>query len=148
VTWTYDPAISTSKDEVRFLCADNDPGDPLVQDEEIAFVLTDQPDRYRAAATVARQIAMQFARQCTMEIAQEVRINLSDRAKNYMAMAKELEAAAEVGVGGIGIVGAYAGGISYGDKLAAASNRDRVVPSFTRHLMQTRAERGWTENGL
>jgi hypothetical protein len=146
MTWTYDPTISTSKDEIRFLTADTDPVDPLVQDEEIAFVLTGHSDTYRAAATVARQIAMQFARQCTMEIAQEVRVNLSDRAKNYMAMAKELEAVAEVGVGGVGIVGAYAGGISTGDKIAAASNRDRVVPAFTRHLMQTRAERSWTED--
>jgi hypothetical protein len=144
MTWTYSIAIMTPKDEVRFYVADTDPVDPLVQDEEIAFVLSFEPDTRLAAAAVARQIAMQFAKQVTMEIAQEVRINLSDRAKNYMAMAKELDEAAHVGTGGGGLVGAYSGGISVADKATTAANADRVIPSFTKHLMQTRAERAGT----
>ena len=146
MTWTYDAAIPTPKDEIRFLTADIDPGDPLVQDEELAFVLTVHPERYRAAAVVARQIAMQFARQCTLEIAQEVRLSLSDRAKNYMAMAKELEAAADVSAGGVGLVGAFVGGISLAQKRAAEGAGDRVRPAFTRELHATTSPRTWTES--
>lgn len=66
--WTYsgDPNLN-ARDEVRFLVGDTNAADPLVQDEEIAFVLAvhaDPPGKvnYQAAAVVAEGIAAKFAR--------------------------------------------------------------------------------------
>ena len=123
---------ATAKDEVTFLTADVEATDPLVQDEEIAFVLTREPNTYRAAAFIARQIARQFARQATIDIATEVRINLSDRAKQYFEMAKDMEHQANIGAGGGGGLGVFVGGISVAQKQAVESNEDRVRPAFSR----------------
>lgn len=128
MTWTYDMTLATPKDQVRWLVADTDAKDPLQQDEEIAFVLLQQPNTYRAGATIARQIARQFARQCDLDIAREVRINLSDLSKNYFTLAKDLQDEANKGAGGGG-VGVFAGGIG-----VTAS-----APAFCRGLMGTQA---------
>lgn len=143
MTWTYDVALATPKDQVHWLVGDTDPAEPLAQDEEITWVLTQQPNVYRAAAQVARQIARYFARQCDLDIAREVRISLSDRSKNYFALADDLEEQVSTGAG-FGGVGAFAGGISVAQKQAAESDADRVAPAFTRRLMETRVERTWT----
>jgi hypothetical protein len=143
--FTYNPASEAPLDEVRWLIADTDPTDPLQQDEEIARVLTRQPNTYRAAAFIARQIARQFARQCDLDIAREVRISLSDRSKQYYQMARDMEDEANKGAGGSG-VGVFVGGISVAQKQAVESNEDRVQPAFTRELHATTTERTWTDD--
>lgn len=66
--WTYDADISDDrKDEVRFLVGDTDESVPLVQDEEIEYVLTQFPPAdgkpaWLAAAHVCDAIAAKFAR--------------------------------------------------------------------------------------
>jgi hypothetical protein len=146
MSFTYDPASEAPLHEIRWLCGDTDPTDPLQQDEEITRVLTRQPNTYRAASTVARQIARQFARQCDLDIAKEVRISLSDRSKQYYQMAKDLEDEANKAVGGGGGVGVFVGGISVRQKQAVESNDDRVRPAFTRELHETTTERTWTDD--
>ena len=145
MSFTYDPASTDPLDEVRWLIADTDPGDPLQQDEEITRVLTRQPNVYRAAACIARQIARQFARQCDLDIAKEVRVSLSDRSKQYWQMARDMEDEANKGAGGSGI-GVFVGGVSVRQKQAAESDDDRVRPAFTRELHATTTERTWTED--
>lgn len=145
MSFTYDPASAAPLDEIRWLLADVDAGDPLQQDEEITRVLMRQPNTYRAAAFIARQIARQFARQCDLDIAREVRISLSDRAKQYAAMARDMEDEANKGAGGSGGVGACAGGISVAQKRAAEQDADRVRPAFSRALHATTTDRTWTE---
>ena len=73
--------------------------------KRLRFVLTRETNTYRAAAFIARQIARQFARQATIDIATEVRISLSDRAKQYFEMARDMEHQANVGAGGGGGLG-------------------------------------------
>lgn len=141
MSFSYDPSAETPLSDVRWLIADTDPVDPLQHDEEILRVLTRQPNTYRAAAFIARQIARQFARQATIDIATEVRINLSDRAKQYFDMAKDMEHQANVGAGGGGGVGVFVGGISVTQTEAAERDGDRLVPAFTRHLHDTTPER-------
>jgi hypothetical protein len=143
MTWNYDPTMATPKDQVRWLVADTDAQDPLEQDEEILFVLAGQPNVTRAAATVARQIARQFARQCDLDIAREVRVNLSDRSKNYFQLAKDLTDEANKGAAGGG-VGVFAGGIAVSQKQAAEQDADRVTPAFSRRSQGTRAVPTWT----
>jgi len=52
MSWTYVLPITAPKDEVRFHSGDTDPSRPLVQDEEIAYVLSKQPNVVLAAAIV------------------------------------------------------------------------------------------------
>ena len=64
MTWTYsgNPAAN-ERDAVRFLVADTDSTDPLITDEEIAYLLTLYTEAPHAAVGAARAIAAKFSRQ-------------------------------------------------------------------------------------
>lgn len=64
MTWTYsgNPANS-SRDAVRFLVADTDSNDPLITDEEIAYLLDLYTEAPSAAVGAARAIAAKFSRE-------------------------------------------------------------------------------------
>jgi hypothetical protein len=53
---TYDPALSTDKDWVRFLVGDRDVSDPRLQDEELYALLREEANKYLAAAAAAELI--------------------------------------------------------------------------------------------
>lgn len=64
MTWTYSGDPSTSdRDAVRFLVADTDSTDPLINDEEIAYLLAVYTEPPHAATAAARAIAAKFSRQ-------------------------------------------------------------------------------------
>lgn len=72
--WTYDGDPDGNRtDEVRFMVGDTDPADPLVQDEEIDYVLTlhvpavGKP-AWLAAAWTCDAIAGKFARRMQQSI--------------------------------------------------------------------------------
>ena len=64
MTWTYsgNPAAS-NRDAVRFLVADTDSTDPLITDEEIAYLLVLYTEAPSAAVGAARAIAAKFSRE-------------------------------------------------------------------------------------
>lgn len=64
MTWTYsgDPSNS-SKDAVRFMIGDTDSTDPLLQDEEITYLVTIHAAVGMAAVGAARAIAARFSRE-------------------------------------------------------------------------------------
>ena len=64
MTWTYsgDPS-SNDRDAVRFLVADTDVTDPLIEDEEITYLLTLYLVPPFAAVAAARAIAAKFSRE-------------------------------------------------------------------------------------
>lgn len=64
MTWTYsgDPAAN-QRDAVRFLVADTDSTDPLITDEEIAYLLDIYTEAPHAAVGAARAIAAKFSRE-------------------------------------------------------------------------------------
>lgn len=127
MAWTYDPSkLSTSqRDQVRFLAQDTVSTDPLVQDEEIAFVLTLYGDSRAAAASICEQIAAKFSRQADRSV-QSLRVSLSEKSKMYAARAKELRSQV------VASVKPFAGGMSQAEKLADQADSDRVQPSFQR----------------
>lgn len=97
MTWTYsgDPDVDR-KDEVRWMVGDTTDTDPLVQDEEINFVLAQYPPAngkpaWLAAARTADSIAAKFARKANRSIG-----NLSIQAKqqrdHYRELASDLRA--------------------------------------------------------
>lgn len=64
MTWTYsgNPS-STDRDAVRFLVADTVSTDPLITDEEIAYLLDLYTEPPHAAVGAARAIAAKFSRE-------------------------------------------------------------------------------------
>jgi len=126
--WSYSSPLADTKDQVRFLVQDTDSTAPLIQDEEIVWQLMEFPNVRRAAAEVASQIALKFAR--TPDIKDgDTTVSYSQRATQYAALARTLKREATL----LAAV-PYAGGISIADKQTGEADTDRVRPAFSREL--------------
>lgn len=122
-TYSGDPA-SSPKDAVRFYVQDTDVANAMLQDAEINFVLLTYTNVILAAAQCCRVLAAKFAQKVTKRVL-DLSINFSDKAKQYLALAEELEIQGSLG----GLV-PYSGGTSYADKEAVCGNTDRPKPPF------------------
>lgn len=123
-SYSGDPSTS-NKDEVRFLIQDTDAQDPLLQDEEINFLLNQNNDQTKIAAIKAAEvISSQFSRLADTTIG-DFSIKHSQRAQTFMQLAEQLRDQA-----GKTRVKPFAGGISKSDKTAVEGDTDRVKPSF------------------
>src|SRR4051812_24844476 len=122
MTWSYDPSTLTSNrtNQVRFLVGDTEVTDPLVQNEEIVFALTQRGSIYGAASIVCRTIAAKFSRLADT-VDRDLRDALSSKAKAYAMRANEYEVQAKARSGGM----PYAGGISIADKVQQDLDLDR-----------------------
>ena len=131
MTWTYDPStLSTNKTaQVRFMVGDTIPTAPQMQDEEIAFALTQRGSSYGAAADICRALAAKLSREADT-VDKDLRTMLSNRATAYARRARDLEIQAKARGGAI----PYAGGISIIDKITQELDPDRVPPSFNREM--------------
>lgn len=125
-SYSGDPSNS-DKDKVRFLLGDTNKDAPLLQDGEIAFLITSQNTVIEAAVAGAQAIAAQFAR-LTDESVGDISKSYSQRVEHYRQLASDLRRRANVAVA------PYAGGISKDDKTNAEADTDRVQPRFTRDL--------------
>jgi hypothetical protein len=65
VTFSYADPSSSRQDALRFLVGDTDPGQPLLQDEEFAYLVSLWGDKsdYRVASYCAEAIAAKLARE-------------------------------------------------------------------------------------
>ena len=127
MTWSYDPALATDKDKVRFKTADTDPSAPFLSDEEIAFLLTEAGSLPRAVLAAAEEILSRFARQVDKTIG-PAQLAASQRHRQYMATVARLRRELRK------MAVPYAGGISVGDKESRAADTDRVEPAFSRTM--------------
>lgn len=127
MTWSYSASdlATSAKDQVRLLIGDTYTGDQQMQDEEIAFYLTQRSSAYGAAAECCRTLQARFSRSVDIS-AGDTKTMYSQMAKAYGIKAAEFEAKAASTGAGI----PYAGGISVTDKLAQQSDGDRVPPQF------------------
>lgn len=128
MTWTYDTGklATSSLYQVRYLVGDTLSADTQVQDEEIAFALTQKASIYGAAAIVCRSLAAQLSRQADT-VDRDLRTTLSAKATAYAKRAAQMETMAVTRSGAT----PYAGGISISDKVQQELNTDRVPPQFT-----------------
>lgn len=124
MTWTYDgnPA-AVPRDAVRFLCGDTDTTDQLVTDEEIAWLLTENPNVYSAAAEACRAIAAKFSRYADKTVG-EISESWSQKSEAYDARADDLDAKAAV------LARPSFGGLSISEKESLDQDTDAVQPSF------------------
>jgi len=137
MTWTYSLALTADKDKIRSLVEDTDAAQPLVQDEEINFLLNESGGSiYRAAALVCRKIAAGLIRRASL-INKETGLkdDMKEKADTYIALAGVYE---ERGTrSGLTV---FAGGISESDRAARASDPDTSQPAFRRDLHQSPAD--------
>jgi hypothetical protein len=123
MTWSYDPEMGTTKDEVRFLIGDTDPEDPLLQNEEIAYLLTVEGSPALAAARACDVLGTRFAKLVDKAVG-DLRLSLSQRSENFRAQATHLRSGGASSVVPVPI----ATGIGIADKQAAELEEDRVAP--------------------
>ncbi len=94
MAWTYDPALPTDKDKVRFHIGDTDETDQLLQNEEIEYLLNETTNVLLAASRAAKAIAAKFARQADKAVG-DLRVSLSQKSQAYFTLAADLEKRAE-----------------------------------------------------
>lgn len=129
MTATYTDPSNSNSDAVRWLVGDTDVSDAALQDEEIAFALTQAgSDIYLAASISARALAGKYASLVDTDF-ESVSSNYSSLRDNYNTLASNLERQSKkYGTRGLGTPAA--GGISYSDIRANDLNDDRVQPKF------------------
>lgn len=129
MTATYTDPSNSNSDAVRWLVGDTDVTDAALQNEEIAFSLTQAGnDVYLAAAICARALAGKYANLVDTDF-ESVSSNYSNLRDNYYALATNLEKQSKkYGTRGLGLP--VAGGLTYSDIRANDLNDDRVQPKF------------------
>jgi hypothetical protein len=140
MSWNYSfNPESSAKDEVRFLVGDTNSKQPLLQDEEITYLLN-KYNNYPLNASV---------RACEMIIAKFSRMadeTVGSVSKSFSQMATAYFKTMEMLRTRIGLEGArpYAGGISKSDKQINRQNEDLVEPDFKKHQFENEQLAPWT----
>lgn len=133
MTWTYsgDPSMS-KKDEVRFSTGDTNPKSPMLQDEEIGFLLA-QSNNDPAAASVraCESIIAALGRLCDQTVGSVSKAYSQMRA-GYLDTLSILRTRAASTTYASPIVG----GISRMQVRMANRNPDRIRPQFTTRMMR------------
>jgi hypothetical protein len=145
MSWTYsgNPGYS-AKDQVRFLIGDTIQSDPILQDGEVDWLLSQYNNvPINAAIRACEAIISKFSRLADESVGQ-VKISFSQRCEGYRKTQVMLR-------NRLATEGAipYAGGISISDKQAQVQNTDRVKPDFKKHMMENQQIAPWvTANEL
>jgi hypothetical protein len=136
MAWSYDPtdldtATSSGRlNTVRLLVGDTETVDQQVQNEEITFGLSENGDNvYYAGAWVARAIASKYSRKVNTSLDGALKADYSDLAKQYKALADDLEYQGKTSGAAIGVL---AGGITKSGIEAVRANTNRLEGSFRR----------------
>lgn len=92
MSWTYDiTQLATSKlYQVRFIIGDTIVADPLLQDEEINFILTQKESTIATSIECCDRIVSVNARNADYDLG-PFSIKASQRVKNYTELAKKLQ---------------------------------------------------------
>jgi len=129
-TYSGDPSAS-ARDAVRFLLNDTvSPGE--LADAEINWLVSQNPNVYRAAATGARRLAAQANEGVASKTVGSFTLTYSERATKWLDLAAALENQAKKGVGST--IAPYSGGISKTDKELTADDEDFDKPWFYRDM--------------
>lgn len=128
MTWSYVSPADSEKDAVRFLVGDTDASDPLVTDEEIAYLVAEFPQSsYHAAAEVADSIAAKFSREVAHSgdglsyAAEQLQQNYATLAERLRKQARRRHRSG---------FGPYVGGISQSERELADADTDKIPSAF------------------
>ena len=126
MTWTYNLDFTTQRDQVRLLVGDTDTDDQQLQDEEIAFLVSQGGSTLSVAANACEVIAAKYAREVNKSVG-----TLSISAQERMAHYKELANTLRVRPAYTSI-SVFAGGVNESDKITNQTDSDLTKPFFTR----------------
>ena len=136
MAWSYDPTdldnttASGRLNIVRLLVGDTDTVDQQVQNEEITFGLSENGNNiYLSASWIARAISSKYSRQVTTSLDGALSADYSDLAKQYQALADQLEYQGKTNGASVGIL---AGGITKTQIEGVRANTNRIEGSFRR----------------
>ncbi|MBU2701176.1 hypothetical protein Ga0466249_002290 [Sporomusaceae bacterium BoRhaA] len=133
--WTYSGDPSTSlKDAVRFSIGDTDSSDPLLQDEEINYLLTKKSSVNGAAYAACQNIIAKYARLVDQTVG-DVQTKYGQLIDHYNALSDSLYF--DAGIAAI----PYAGGTTVSDRRSLQSDTSLVQPAFRKGIMDN--EGGW-----
>lgn len=141
--WSYsgNPGAS-ALDQTRYLIGDTDSTDPLINDAEIRWVLSQYQDTpMTAAIRCCETIIAKFSRMADESVGQ-VKINYRQKAQNMRDLQTTLRnrLAMEDAV-------PFAGGIYKSQVQAARQNSNLIRPDFTKHMMENDQIAPWvTQN--
>ena len=100
---TYNPALPTDKDWVRFLVGDRDVASAVLSDEEINALLNEEANKYLAAAR-AGEIILTSGQGLVMKKVEDLSLTFEDSAdgtyRNYIKSLRERGAALTRKTGG------------------------------------------------
>lgn len=134
MTFIYNTAgLATSqKDRVRLLIGDTDDTRQQLQDEEISYVLTQQPSTTLAAASCCDLLAAKYSFLVNTENG-SLRVSAAARHKHYLALADRLRAGGAGEMPGDSTVHdarIYVGGTSQATKDTITDDSDAVIAPF------------------
>ncbi len=137
MTWTYNETLPANLDKVRLLIGDTDADDQQLQDEAIAFHLTEEGSVYAAAAACARSLMAHYARRVTFSSA-GLSLAASERVRHYTTLALTLERRASSAAGN-SLGAAVVGGVSEAELTTAREDTDAVQPRIRHDLHEREA---------
>ncbi len=136
MAWSYDERNLNTTDALgrlnatRFLIGDTNESDQQVQDEEVAFALSQANDNtYRAGAFLCRNIAAKYSRNVDLQISGTLQESASQLQAHYLELAETLEYQAKKFGASLGV---KAGGISKSKIEEVRELTDRVKPEFSK----------------
>jgi hypothetical protein len=122
---TYPPSTRGQRWQLRMMLSDTNSTRPLMQDEELDWMQTQETNIYMMAARVCEILLSRFGGISAKRISQ---LQIQFDTKTYRMMAADFRARAASNQV------PYAGGISVADKAAQQADGDWVAPSFSRRL--------------
>ena len=128
MTWTYDTALTTTKDQIRLETADTDTTAQLLQDEEIVYLMGLEQNFWGASARCCEVISRNFLRKADVRLGRSLMLAYSVMAKQYGDMATAFRKRANA------TNAPWTGGTSLSDKTTLAQDTSLVQPLFTKHM--------------
>lgn len=123
MSWTYNPALPSERDQVRFLIQDTNTSKQLFQDSEIDWVLTQEMNVYTAAASLCDTLVFKAGAVRAKKIGD---FGITYDPSLYRTLGGSLRAR------GMGHQVPYAGGLTNSDKSTLQLDTDAVQPSISR----------------
>ena len=136
MSWSYDPAIPSDRDEVRLLVGDTVETNPLIQDEEIDFLLDDHNgDAKATAADACDVIAAKFSGLSSRTVGR-VSVSYQNQYINYTKLSRKFRRAGAAPLAG-GMGRTYLGPSDSVSESPAAIPAQAYTPPRTRPYPQS-----------
>ena len=123
MSWSYDPNLSTDKDQVRFNIGDTDSTDQQLSDEEINALLVSTGSVQAASVKACEGLIAKYARYAAQATG-GISIQWNQLQDHYRKLIDDINS----GAGTLAVT--YAGGISIAEKQSSASDTDWDKPPF------------------